>query len=699
MLSKQFNSKIRLAALIVVGAAAYANSFNGSFVFDDEPNILENAHIRSLWPISRVMSAPERSGLSGRPILSLSLALNYAVSGYSVWSYHLFNLAVHILAGLTLYGIIRRALLSERLRERFSKYTAVLAWIIAAIWLVHPLQTESVTYIVQRTESMMGLFYLLTLYSAIRAMEAGGGLLWPAVSVVCCGLGMGAKEVMVTAPVMVLLYDRAFAAGSFGAALRRRWGLYAGLAAAWVILIALIWSGPRSASAGFSLSFGPLDYAMNQCFVILHYIRLSVWPAGLCLDYSWPVVRDFWRLLPFAAVILVLGVVIIWGLIRNQAWSYPAAWFFVILSPTSSFVPIVDLAFEHRVYLPLAGLIVLVVLAGHILSRQGWLTPLERRPARGAGLVLVAIAIVVLGLLTLQRNKDYHSGMTIWQKTLDIVPDNARAHYNLGLVIQKQGRLDEAISRYRQAIKLKPDHVQAYNNLGLALSSQGRFDEAAGQFNRALQLSPDFSDAYYNLAIALKSQGKLDDAITNYRLAIQFNPDYAEAHHNLGNVLEIQGKPDEAAAHYRQAIRIKPDDAKAHNNLGIILKTQGKLDEAISHYCQALQSDPNYAEACNNLGNVLILQNKLDEAAGYYRRALTIKPDYPEAYYNLGIVLEKQSKFREAVENYCQAVRLKPDWQAPLKNAEKILALLPDPNSELADRIHKRLELYKQVKP
>ena len=566
MLSKQFNSKIRLAALIVVGAAAYANSFNGSFVFDDEPNILENAHIRSLWPISRVMSAPERSGLSGRPILSLSLALNYAVSGYSVWSYHLFNLAVHILAGLTLYGIIRRALLSERLRERFSKYTAVLAWIIAAIWLVHPLQTESVTYIVQRTESMMGLFYLLTLYSAIRAMEAGGGLLWPAVSVVCCGLGMGAKEVMVTAPVMVLLYDRAFAAGSFGAALRRRWGLYAGLAAAWVILIALIWSGPRSASAGFSLSFGPLDYAMNQCFVILHYIRLSVWPAGLCLDYSWPVVRDFWRLLPFAAVILVLGVVIIWGLIRNQAWSYPAAWFFVVLSPTSSFVPIVDLAFEHRVYLSLAGLVVLVVLEGYVLF--------ERWSARRAGLVLVAAVIIVLGLLTLQRNKDYRSGMTIWQKTLDIVPDNARAHYNLGSIIQKQGRLDEAISHYRQAIHIKPDDADVYNNLGNILQFQGKIDEAVSHFYQAINKDPNFFEAYNNLGNALLLQGKADEAVFYYSRSLELNPANARIHYNLAAVLQSQGKSKEAMAHYNRALEL----ASAENNQQLIDQIHKKLE-------------------------------------------------------------------------------------------------------------------------
>jgi hypothetical protein len=210
--------------LVIVGSVAYATSFKGAFLFDDGVNIIENPNVRSLWPLTGAMSAPSTSGLTTRPIVCLSLALNYALCGYAVWGYHAFNLAVHLLAGLTLYGIVRRSLLSERLQARFGEHAEVLAWAAATIWTVHPLQTESVTYIIQRCESMMGLFYLLTLYTVIRAIQSRRVVAWSVAAVLCCALGMATKEVMVTAPVVVLLYDRAFGAGSLASALRLRWG-------------------------------------------------------------------------------------------------------------------------------------------------------------------------------------------------------------------------------------------------------------------------------------------------------------------------------------------------------------------------------------------------------------------------------------------------------------------------------------------
>jgi len=720
-------------ALIVVGAAVYANSFSGAFVFDDEESVLENPNILHLWPISKAMSSPPQYTVAGRPVASLSLALNYAISGYEVWSYHLFNLLVHILAGLTLYGIIRRTLLCERLRERFGKHSAVLAWAATAIWVVHPLQTESVTYIVQRTESIMGLFYLLTLYSAIRAMQSDKPLIWPAVSVICCGLGMGTKEVMVTAPAMVLLYDRAFFAGSFGEAFRRRWGLYAGLAATWVVLLVLIHTAPRSHTAGFAFSYKPLDYAMNQCRVIVHYLRLSVWPRGLCLDYSWPVVKDFGRLLPLAAVIAAMVAAAIWGLVRNKAWSYPAAWFFVVLAPTSSFVPLMDVIFEHRMYLPLAGVVVPAVLTGYVLAvlphrRSGlfeWLS------ARRLMVALAAAVIVVLGWGTFLRNNDYRSGESIWQKALDVVPNNVRAYYNLGLAMQKQGRLPEAIRNYNQAIRLNPDYYRAYYNLGHLMQSQGRLDEAIGYYQQVIAIKPDLAelsaeavsakaDAYCNLGSVFASMGKLDEAISYYRQGLAIKPDDAEAYNNLGLAFlsaalsaeavsakaeasakadSAQGRFDEAVSQFRRALEIWPDFAEAYYNLAITLKSQGKIEEAISSYRQAIRARPDYAQAHNNLGNLLKSQGKADEAASHYREAIRIQPDYYKAHNNLGIILKAQGRLDEAIMHYRLALRARPRPDYAEAHYNLGAALQAAGKTDEAMEHYKKAKEYSSAKP
>jgi tetratricopeptide (TPR) repeat protein len=616
--------EIKLAIiLIIAGVLAYINIFKAPFIFDDGPSILENYHIKKLLPLSNMFSAPPQSTVAGRPVASLSLALNYAVSGYEVWSYHLFNLAVHILAGLTLYGIIRRTLLSGRLREKFGRHSTILAWAAAVIWLVHPLQTESVTYIVQRTESLMGLFYLLTLYCAVRAMEKERDVVWSAFSVFCCGLGMGTKEVMATAPVLVLLYDRMFSAGTFSEALRRRRGLYIGLAATWVVLAVLLWSGPRQEQRkGFSVE-GGLSYAMNQGAVILHYLKLTVWPRGLCLDYSWPPEKNLVRLLLPLLVVLAMLAVTVWGLFRNRTWSYPAAWFFAVLAPTSSFVPVRDLVFEHRMYLPLAGPVVLVVAGGYVLF--------ERWSARRPGIILAAAVICVLGVVTLQRNSDYRSAAAIWQSVLDVIPDNSRAHNNLGVALKSAGRVDEAIKHYNEALRATADDEKTLNNLGISFQALGRYDEAIDYFERALKVKPRYVDTYYNLGWIFELQGKFDKAIDYYRRSLQMNPGHPKAHNNLGKLLNQQGKINEAMEHFRMALELKPAYADAHYNIGCLLQSQGRVEEAISHYYEALRLAPDDADAHTNLGVALAATGRFDEAVEHYKQALKIDPNHSAA--------------------------------------------------------------------
>ena len=581
--------------LVVIGAAAYSNSFGGPFIFDDEYSIVDNPHILRLWPLGKAMSAPPQATVAGRPIASLSLALNYAISGYSVWSYHLFNLLVHILAGLTLYGIIRRTLLCERLKERFGKYAAVMAWVAAAMWVAHPLQPASVTSIVQRAESLMGLFYLLTLYSAIRAMESNKSLVWSVVSVVCCGLGMGTKEVMATAPALVLLYDRTFFAGSFTGALRRRWGLYSGLAATWVILAVLILPGPRSATAGFSFSYKPFDYTLNQCIVIIHYIRLAFWPKGLCLDYNQPMIKEWVRVLPPMIVIAVMFVVTVWGLIRNRAWSYPAVWFFGVLSVTSSFVPIADLVFEHRMYLPLAGLTVLVVSGGYVLF--------EGRSAKRVGLILATVAICALGVVTFLRNEDYRSGVSIRRSALSVVPNNPGAYKGLGLAYDKLGQYEDAIRAYKEAIRIRPGFAEARFNLGVTYGKLGRYEEAARCCEEAIKIKPDYGKAYNNLGFFYGKLGRDAEEIEAYKQSIKINPEYAGTYYNLGIAYGKGGRWEEAKKALKEAIKIEPNYAEAHAMLGTACLATGDRDSALEEYKILKTLDVKSADRLFNLIN------------------------------------------------------------------------------------------------
>ncbi|MBN2020945.1 MAG: tetratricopeptide repeat protein [Sedimentisphaerales bacterium] len=566
--------------LVIVGLIAYSNSFGGPFIFDDVPNIVENPAIRQLWPPTHFFSLPTRSGLAGRPVLTLSFALNYAFCKYNVWGYHLVNLAIHILAALALYGIVRRTFLSGRLKEKFGSAAASLAFVTAAIWLVHPIQTESVTYIVQRAESLAGLFYLLTVYTAIRSMQPNRSILWPVLSVVFCALGMTTKEVMATAPVLILLYDRTFSANSFRAAIKKHRALYLGLAATWFVLVAVRISSAPSETMGFSIDITPIDYAMNQFPVIARYIKLSFWPARLCLYYSWPVIK-VWRLIfPSLLTVAVILAVTFWGFIKNRVWSYPLVWFFAILVPSSSFVPIADLIFEHRVYLSLAGLVVIAVTSSYLLL--GYLTGKHNLITNRLGLGIAIAVIVALTARTIYRNRDYQSALSIWQSVVKANPMSYKGYCNLGSEFKKQGRIDEAMICYQNSLRINPDYTNGRLGLANLLKSQNRLNEAADLYRRILLKDPNHVEANFNLGRVAHFRGNLDKAVGYYRTALEFKSDYADVHNNLGAALLSQGFFDEAVSHFNKSLQIKPDDAATLNNLAYALISRPNVQDVDS---------------------------------------------------------------------------------------------------------------------
>ena len=598
--------------LVAAGWLAYSNSLTGTFIQDDFESIPGNPTIRHLWPIWKPLSPPHEHGLTveGRPIINLSLAINYALGNLHVWGYHALNLTVHVLAGLTLLGVVRRTLLQPGLRDRFGAAANELALAIAIVWTVHPLQTESVTYIIQRAESIMGLFYLLTLYCFIRGATSPWSRWWFGLCVATCALGMASKEVMASAPAMILLYDRAFLSSSFGQAWRRRWPLYLGLASTWILLgwLMIITVGNAFTNAG-RVGITWWQYLATEPGVILYYLKLCVWPHPLKLDHRWPIAKTWTSiLLPTAVVLALLGTAIrAWkrdsargGL--GCAWGFAAAWFFLILAPSSSVIPLLDALYEHRMYLSLASVVSVFVL--------GWYALVGR-----SSFAVFFIAAIGLGILTWQRNQDY----------------NRNTYYNFALALQRADRVQEAIGHYEQALRIKPDDAEAHYNLGTALESVGKTQEAIAHWQEAIRLRPDYAEPHNNLASALLRSGNVPEAIDHYQQALRIDPDMAEAHYNLGIAFRVAGRPEEAMEQYRDALRIKPDYAEAHYNLANVLFGLDKAPEAIEHYRQALRIKPSFPDAHFNLGVALERVGRSQEAMAQYERALQIKTNYPAA--------------------------------------------------------------------
>lgn len=549
----------------------YSHTFQSPYIFDDWYHIGANPHIRLVdlnWESLR--QAAFDSPLHNRPVAYISLALNYFFHGYELFGYHLVNILVHIGAGIFLYLFLNTTLSLPQARQEF-RVAGWLPFTATLIWLVHPLHIQSVTYIIQRMNSLAAMFFILSMLLYARARLAKGKARQAVLFIcsICSGaLALGSKENAATLPLFILLYEWFFFQDLSLAWLRKRLLPILGVAL-FLGCVAILFLGMHPL-ASITNSYGIRDFNMLQRLltefrVVVFYVSLLLvpHPARLNMDHEFPISLS---LLDPVSTILSLGVLL--GLFslaiilarRERLIAFCILWFLGNLVIESSVIGL-EIIFEHRTYLPS---MMAILAAGLICKRilpQKWLQ------------VLVAILVLVLfSTWTFQRN-------IVWQ--------------------------DEVTLR-RDAVTKSPTKPRALAILANALERNQEFDEAEYFYNETLKLQPRNADEiHYNLGNVLVAKRKFEEAAQHFRQAVSLSPDVAVMRLNLANVLALLERDREAFLELQELLRRHPEEPRAHNNFGVLLMKHGRLQEAASHFAEAIRLQPNYRQARLNLETVL----------------------------------------------------------------------------------------------
>jgi protein O-mannosyl-transferase len=524
-------SLLRIATfLFLICAIVYLPGLNAPFIFDDYLNLVNNAQITTLTP-------QPNSWRESRPIGFLSFALNYAIHGLHPLGFRLVNVVLHWLTATLLFAVVRNTLMRVTNSQQSLRNEAI-ATTVALLWMVHPLHCAAVTCIVQRFEIGMGLCFVLLIYCLERCCKSHS-LYWQCAVWCCFFAGLGCKEVMVMALPVSLSYDRIFLANSWKEIWQQRGKMYVGLSACLVWLgwvISAAYAPGANATAGFGLQgVSAWEYLRSQPAVILYYLKLVFWPVTLCLDYGWPIETSVWHIYGGGLLIVALLLLSFIYVLKKPALGWLGLTFFLILAPTSSFMPIADLAFEHRMYLPLIPVIVLSVLViDYILA---YCLPRHKL------LCLIAIMLLLqmpLAYRTMSRNREFCNPEKIWQGAIAMNPNFARSHFLLAEHYRRESQWQSAIKSYRTAITLRPSYVAAYANIALAYEQQHMLKEAQAALHDAMKMDPADVRLPYKLGNLLARHEQWLQAEAAFRLALKINPKFEPAQQSLKLVQQKQ---------------------------------------------------------------------------------------------------------------------------------------------------------------
>ncbi len=684
--------------------------------FDDSQYLTRNLLVQNPgWTSARrfltEVLKPSTVGGYYQPLTMISLMFDYALGGRpdNLKPFHRTSLALHV---------VNTALVIVLLYLLFGR-----AWIATAVGLLfglHPMTVEPIPWVGERKTLLAAFFALWCLILYVRYARKPNRPLYIG-CLVTYVLALMSKPTSTPLPLLMLLMDYwPLGRWKWTNILEKLPFFVVGGISAIITYISQSSASPALVAGGYGFERIPLVLCHN----IIFYLSKIIWPANLSSHYVFPEplgLSDPGVLAGVIGTCILVPLLVIslrWTRTAMVGWLF----FFVAIFPTIQILRFSNvIAADKFAYLPSVGLMMALSSLLNWFCRTGTTGKFTARR------MAVTITVLVLAGAEAVATRSY---LVHWRDTQSLAkhmltktPDAPLVHNMLGLELQSQNKLEQAISQYRHALQFKPDYVEAHNNLGIALQLQGKIDEAIKHFRQAIQINPAYAEAYYNMGITFRAQGKLDQAINCYRQALQLKPNHFEAHNNLGNALQSIGSLDEAIKHFRLALQIKPDLAEVHFNLGLALKTQGKLDEAIKYFRQALQLNPDLAKAHNNLALALTMKGNLNEAIEHFREAVRLKPDYLEPLNRMARILamHPDPKLRDpgqAIEIAKRAVELTGhkdpailetlaaayaaagQFDQALKTAETALSLATAAQAdELADHIRKKIQIYRQAKP
>ena len=658
---KSYFDLIGLAIIILLGIIIYSNSFNCTFQLDDSYTIVDNLKIRNLSNVEAWWNFSPN-----RPVAFFTFALNYHFHQLDVRYWHLFNLVIHLFNACLVWWLTLLIYSSPALKDlQIAKHKKVLAFVTALLFVSHPLATQSVTYIVQRMTSMVAMFYLISLALYVKARLINMGNLFKyllfAGSIISAVLAMLTKENAFTLPFAILLFEFFFIRTKKLSVNFKDYRVILLIAAFLVVILIIPLKYPVSIFKPFSpishpeFVLTPFNYLLTQFSVIVKYIQLLILPVNQNVDYNFPISNSFFEIRTLLSFLVLISLIILAKFFykKQRVVSFGIFWFFLTLSIESSIIPINDVIFEHRTYLPSFGFFIILSSATAVLFLNKYKTLL---------IGIWALIVISNSILTFERNKVWKDELSLWNDAVIKSPNKARPLTSRGTAYSKIGQWNKAIADYTRALQIDPKYQLALTDRGFAYRNLGQYDKAIADYTRAIEIDPMYALTWSNRGYILFKRGEWQKAIDDFNKAIEINPEFVDAYSNRSAAYSSIGQYDKAIADITKAIELNPDYSVAYSNRGAIYGILKQHDKAIADLSRAIELNPKYVEAYTNRGGSYAELEQWDKALADISTAIGINPDFRDSYSVRGGIFLKLGQWDKSIADYTHAIYLDPNY-------------------------------------